>query len=214
MVSYSKKEDFLNTLTHYVGLGILSLILIPLIYSFIKSGQTYKALTFTVYYLSQGLMFLASSLYHGAKDLGKRKALRVLDHCAIPICIGGTYTPIVLLGLEGRLSKVILGLVWVLALLAVIMDLYYSTRAKPLWAERLSIGTYLLMGWLSLFMVKPIVSQLGWGLFFFMLGGGLAYSLGVVFYRVKKIPYNHAIWHVFIIVANFSMLAGIIKYLA
>lgn len=214
MKVYSKTEDRLNTLSHLGGLVALSFLLVPIIYRSVTEGDKLKTLAFTMYYIGVGMMFLSSTMYHGAKNPKIRQVFRLIDHCAIPLSIAGTYTPIVLLGLKGNLAKVIFLLVWILALTSIIIHFVYFGKVKPKAIERLSIGIYLAMGWISLVLIKPIIDQLSFGFFNYILLGGLLYTVGVFFYRYDKIPYNHAIWHGFILVATFAIFAGIYIYLA
>lgn len=214
MAGYTKKEDRINTLTHLVGLILFCILVIPVIISAIRSGDGLKTFSFIVYFLCVGSMFLTSTLYHGEKDPERRKIFRLLDHCAISLCIAGTYTPIILLGLEGAYPRLILAIVWALALLGIGIQLFYHGKERPNYIRNISLGIYLLMGWISLLMIKPIVEQLSWDFIKYILFGGIAYTIGVVFYKNKNIPYNHAIWHIFIIVGTFVMYIGIYRYLA
>lgn len=214
MVKYSKTEDSFNSLSHLGGFLILSILILPLINTYMQLGDTRRLVSFIIYYLCVGAMFLSSGLYHGTSNPRLRRVFRLIDHCAIPLCIAGTYTPIIIVGMEGSFSRLILGLVWILALVGIGIDVYYFNKDMPSRMEKIRIGSYLLMGWISLLMLKPMLETLSWDFVKYIVLGGIFYTLGIIFYKNRKIPFNHGIWHIFILVATFSMYYGIYKYLA
>lgn len=210
---YTIKEEIMNAITH--GLGVLLTIgfTIPILVRAARAGNSLKIIAFSVYMVCLTAMFLSSTLYHGITNLKAKKHLRLIDHCAIFICIAGTYTPILLLGLSGLLSSVMLGIVWAIAILGIIIKIVSFKKSDLKGAEKFSIFLYLAMGWMSLIIAGSIVKQLGWSFFLYICLGGILYSVGVYFYKNKNIKFNHAIWHLFILAASASMYIGIAYYL-
>ena len=121
-----------------------------------------------------------------------------LDHCSIYLLIAGTYTPILTIVIPGTISRLILLTVWIMAAVGIVFKIFFIGRFK-----KISIGFYLAMGWLSVLLINKIFQNLGFSGISLILAGGVAYSAGVVFYINKRIPFNHALWHCFVIVGAF-----------
>ncbi len=193
--SYSVKEEIANTITHAVGmvLGIVGLVLL-----LIKATNHHAdALTITsmsIYGGSIIVLFLASTLYHAIPYQRAKRALKTFDHCAIYLLIAGSYTPFLLVSLRTPLAIGLMIVIWAIALVGIIMKLVFVYRFK-----KLSLVTYLMMGWLSLIVIYQLAMNLAWEGLTLLAVGGLIYSLGVIFYVAKRIPYNHAIWHGFVL---------------
>ncbi len=143
------------------------------------------------------MLYVASTLYHAAQDPLVKSRLKVFDHCAIYLLIAGTYTPFTLIGLRGPLGWWLFGTIWALALFGVIFKLFYTGRFKLL-----STLVYIAMGWLVILAAKPVMQALDSWTFGWLIGGGVAYTLGTVFYHRPKLAYSHAIWHVFVIAGS------------
>jgi hemolysin III len=196
---YSQKEDIANSLSH--GLGVIAGI-VGLILMLTKApGQLtlYQLTGVFIYGVSIIALFLASTLYHSSKTTLWRRRYKIADHCAIYTLIAGTYTPMVLISLKSPQATTVLIAIWALALGGIIFKTLFIGRFKAF-----SILLYLVMGWLCVTVIGDInkhMSDLGLGL---LLTGGLLYSLGVVFYVNKRIPFNHAIWHLFVLGGAFS----------
>lgn len=213
IVQYTKKEEVLNTITHALGMVLSIISLVYLIYKSIMEGSMVKVVGFSVYGICLTTMFLSSTLYHGIPNKGVKKYLRLLDHCAIFLCIAGTYTPIALLVYQDKMSFIMLTLIWVLAVFGIGLKIYSFAKDKFAKTEKASLILYVLMGWISLFFIKDMILNIGLNFFIYILIGGIMYSVGVYFYKNKKIKYNHAIWHLFILAGAMSMNIGIIKFL-
>jgi len=140
------------------------------------------------------LLFLASTLYHSATNEAKKTVLHRLDHCAIYLLIAGSYTPFLMITLHSSLSNILLIVVWLLAISGIVFKLYFIDQFP-----RTSLITYLLMGWLSIFAIYQIYQAAPIQLLILLVAGGVSYSVGTIFYAIKKIPYNHAIWHLFVL---------------
>ncbi|MCL1095118.1 PAQR family membrane homeostasis protein TrhA [Shewanella kaireitica] len=196
--SYSVKEELANSLSH--GLGVVAGV-VGLIMCILKG---YEHLSFVqmagviVYCASIILLFLCSTLYHSATDIVLKHKLKVADHCAIYLLIAGTYTPLMLISLNSETgnenANLVLIAIWSLAVGGILFKTLFINRFKVF-----SLLLYLAMGWLCVTVMKELIagmSPLGFNL---LIIGGLFYSLGVIFYVAKRIPYNHAIWHLFVL---------------
>ncbi|HLR17191.1 MAG TPA: hemolysin III family protein [Alcanivoracaceae bacterium] len=191
---YSRREESINSLTHGIG-AVLSIIgtfllLIPAI----QQQDIWKMVSFSVFGVSLALLYTASTLYHGARKPETRVFFKLLDHCAIFILIAGTYTPFLLVNLRGTIGWLFFSIVWGLAITGVLIKLIYRHRLK---AVRLVI--YLTMGWLILFASNELLSNIDQLGFTLLLAGGIIYTAGVFFYLADFVPYNHAIWHLFVV---------------
>lgn len=208
---YSKREEIINSITHGAGVlfGVIAL-LVMLIVS-VRSGDTAKIAAFSVYGVCITLMYLSSTLYHSVSKERLKSILRVLDHSSIFLFIAGTYTPVLVLALNGYSKWFYLAAIWTVALGGVIFKI--MTHGKFDKYKAVSLAIYIGMGWLAILPIKMIIQSTSWGFFGFILGGGLLYSLGTIFYAIKKIPYNHGIWHLFVLAASVLHFAGIIIYL-
>ncbi|WP_026971737.1 PAQR family membrane homeostasis protein TrhA [Aliagarivorans marinus] len=191
---YSLGEEIANSVTH--GLGIAAAI-VALVLMLVKgipvlSGAGIAAIS--VYGATLILMFIASTLYHAIYHIPTKAVLKRVDHCAIYLLIAGSYTPFLSISLEGGLSSLMLVFIWALALVGVIFKILFVHRFK-----RLSLLTYLGMGWASVLMVPQLYKALPAGGFSLLVLGGVCYSIGALFYAAKGRAYSHAIWHVFVL---------------
>jgi len=192
---YSLAEEIANSISHGIGLvfGIVGLVLL-LVQATETNANTVAIASYSLYGGSMILLFLASTLYHAIPNARAKRWLKLFDHCAIYLLIAGTYTPFLLVGLNSPLAKGLMIVIWSLALAGILFKLTIAHRFKML-----SLVTYLLMGWLSLVVIYQMVIKLAPGSVTLLALGGLVYSLGVIFYVCKRIPYNHAIWHGFVL---------------
>ncbi|MBJ2148686.1 hemolysin III family protein [Vibrio sp. IB15] len=192
---YSDIEERANAITHGLGvvLGVVGLILL-LIRAFDHQADTLTIASMAVYGSSIILLFLASTLYHSITTEKTKRLLKTLDHCAIYLLIAGSYTPFLLVSLRTPLAMGLMAVIWGIALAGIIMKIAFVYRFK-----RLSLVTYLAMGWLSLIVVYQLAMNIEMGGLVLLALGGVIYSLGVIFYVAKRIPYNHAIWHLFVL---------------
>ncbi|WP_213865203.1 PAQR family membrane homeostasis protein TrhA [Vibrio crassostreae] len=192
---YSDIEGRANAITHGLGvvLGVIGLILL-LIRAFDYQADMLTVASMTIYGSSIILLFLASTLYHSITTEKTKRLLKTLDHCAIYLLIAGSYTPFLLVGLRTPLAMGLMAVIWGIALVGIIMKIAFVYRFK-----RLSLFIYLAMGWLSLIVVYQLAMNIDIGGLVLLAVGGVIYSLGVIFYVAKRIPYNHAIWHLFVL---------------
>jgi len=194
-VEYSAKEEFANTLTHALGmvLSIIGLVLL-LLKSTENNADPLTITSMSIYGSSMIVLFLASTLYHAIPYKRAKRALKTFDHCAIYLLIAGSYTPFLLVSLRTPLAIGLMVVIWSIALFGIIMKLAFVYRFK-----KLSLVTYLTMGWLSLIVIYQLAMNLSVEGLTLLAAGGVIYSLGVIFYVAKRIPYNHAIWHGFVL---------------
>ncbi|HNY30332.1 MAG TPA: hemolysin III family protein [Fibrobacteria bacterium] len=194
-IAFTDLEDRANSLTHAVGAGFFLAGLALLAVLSARSGDPWKIVSVCVYGATLVLLFSASALYHSVRSPRLRKAFRVLDHVSIHLLIAGTYTPFALVTLRGPWGWSIFGVIWSLALAGVVKDLFLTGRFKGL-----STVLFLLMGWLIVVAIVPLVRHLPSSGLALLLIGGLAYSVGAVFYLLdKKLPFGHAVWHLFVL---------------
>lgn len=190
---YSRREEFWNTLTHAIGalLGVAGLLVLL---SNNSHKSPYSTISILVYATSLILLFTASSVYHAVRTEKWKRIMRKADHISIYLLIAGTYTPVSLISLIDHSGWTIFCTVWIIAAVGGLLKLFYTGKY-----EWFSLLLYLLMGWLIIFDIGTLIDvQSTIGLV--LLGtGGACYTIGTVFYAIKKIPYNHAIWHLFVL---------------
>ncbi len=204
---YSPQEERANRLSHGLGLLLGGLGLVLLLHKGWDQGPR-VLLSYGVYGASLVLLYLASTLYHSVSSVAARRWSKLFDHCAIYLLIAGTYTPFLLVALDTPLAQGLMVVIWGLALAGVVFKLIFINRFK-----KVSLFTYLMLGWLSLVVIYQLYLHLdGTGLLLLGLGG-LIYSLGVIFYVAKRIPYNHAIWHLFVLGGSLCHFMAIYGYI-
>jgi len=188
----SRFEENLNAQTHALGalLGIVALILL-IIYDTHKTA--YSLFGVIVYGISIIILFTASTLYHSVKSERKKHYFRIIDHISIYLLIAGTYTPVLLISLNESLGWTLFYVVWGIAAVGIILKLFFTGRY-----EVFSTLLYLVMGWLIIFDFSNLSNIFGEGILF-LFAGGMAYTVGIVFYAIHRIPYNHVIWHLFVL---------------
>lgn len=208
---YTKKEEIANGITHGLGVlfGIVALVVL-LIFS-IRKKDTISIVAFSIYGFCLIFMYLSSTLYHSIRNEKAKRILRVFDHSSIYLFIAGTYTPIALLSMEGRLRIGIMVAIWTIAILGVIFKIFTAGKFDKY--KAISLIMYIAMGWIALFTIKPIVRMTSLHFMLWILGGGLTYTLGTIFYSNKKIPFNHAIWHMFVLGGTVLHFVGILLFL-
>lgn len=213
IIKYSKSEEALNIATHILGFILSLIFFLPVVLEAYRGKDTIGFLAWLIYFIAIAIMFLSSSLYHSMKNPLARTVFRAIDHGVIYLTIAGSYTPIILIGLRSTFAIVIFVLIWILALSGIVMNIIAFTTGKEDKINRAAMIIYMAMGWISLLLIYQIYKYIGMSYIIFLLLGGLFYTIGAVFYSIKKIPYNHAIWHIFILVAAFVMFYGNYKFL-
>ncbi|MEH6681626.1 MAG: hemolysin III family protein [Sediminicola sp.] len=192
------KEEKLNALSHAVGV-LLGLVGTTVLF-FANSHKTaYATVGLAIYGLSLILLFTASTFYHLSYDPKLKHRFRILDHISIFYLIAGTYTPVTLITLWEGNGLAIFSVVWGIALVGTFLKLFFTGKY-----EIVSLLLYLIMGWLIVFDLENLVGGTSFlGLSYLMLGGAF-YTIGILFYALKYIPYNHFIWHLFVLAGAIS----------
>ena len=191
---YTGGEEIFNAVSHGVGalLSVAALVLMIIFSCLPFSGV--KLAASIVYGLTLILLFTASTLYHALIPPKAKAVFRVLDHATIFLLIAGTYTPVTLVTFGDALGFTLFGVVWLAAIVGVVLNALSIERFKIF-----SMICYIAMGWVILFAIKPLVAALPLGALLLLVAGGLAYTLGLIFYRLKHVRYMHSIWHLFVL---------------
>lgn len=204
---YSRGEEIANSITHGIGtlLSIGGLVVLAVFASL--KGNVWHIVSCSIYGATLIFQYLASTLYHSVSKARPKLILRMFDHIAIVLLIAGTYTPFTLVSIHGPWGWSIFGVIWGLAVLGIVLEI------TPLKRFRIAmVLLYILMGWVVLVAIRPIFLSLEHTGFALLLTGGLAYTLGVVFYVWKKLPYHHAIWHLFVLCGSLLHFFAVLFY--
>ncbi len=206
---YSLGEEIANAVTHGIGavLSVAGLILLVVL-AYQRGAVAWQIASFSVYGASLVLLHLSSTLYHSLRPPKAKLVFRVLDHGSIYLLIAGTYTPFLVVGMPGTLAWFLLGTIWALAITGIVLSAVFIGRFP-----KLSTTAYILMGWLVVAAGKQLMASIPRGGFVLLFAGGIVYMLGIIFYAWKKLPYNHAIWHLFVLGGSISHYLAILLYL-
>ncbi len=194
--TYSPTEEKLNIYSHLSG-AILSVI--ALVFLLFKASNSRYLVVYLIYGVCIITTFIASTLYHSETNATRRAKLKIFDHCAIYLMIAGSYVPFLALGIGTKLAYWILAGVWTLALSGSILKLFYAGRFQVL-----STISYVLLGWIVVVAIKPLTEALSTQALFWLALGGAFYTLGAILYQIKRIPFNHAIFHFFVLLGAYS----------
>lgn len=193
MSEQTKFEEQLNAYSHAIGaaLGIAGLVLLIVLS---KNKTEWSLFSVIVYGISIIVLFTASTLYHAVKGEKRKHYFRIVDHISIYLLIAGTYTPVLLITLEQSLGWTLFWIVWGIAAFGVVLKLFFTGRF-----EIFSTLLYLVMGWLIIFDFRYLSEAIGSNGILLFFAGGLFYTVGILFYAIHRIPYNHVIWHLFVL---------------
>jgi len=204
---YEPKEEKFNVISHAIGL-VLSVIALVLLVVFASlEGNSKHIISFSIYGASLIVLYSASTFYHYSQNPKLRKKLNIFDHAAIYVLIAGTYTPFAMLVLKGWVGWTILGVSWGLALIGIILKLFFTGRY-----DKISTFAYVLMGWLIIFAIKPLIDNFPIQGLIWLLAGGVFYTIGAILYSIKKLKFNHAIFHVFVLLGSFCHFIAVFFY--
>lgn len=193
------KGERLNSITHLMGAALALVGMVLLVVHAVQLGDVLKIVAFSVYGMTLFLLYLLSTLYHSFRGRAK-EILQKCDHAAIYLLIAGTYTPFLLVSLNGAWGWTLFAVIWTLAIAGITLDMLLKPRN-----EYLAIAIYIIMGWLCLVAVKPLLEALSPSGFLWLLAGGIFYTGGVVFYVFDhRKTYYHAIWHLFVMAGSTS----------
>jgi len=200
-------EEIANSITHGMG-AFLSLAALVLLIVFASLyGGARHIVSCTIFGFALVLLYTASTLYHSFRKPRVKFIFKIIDHSCIYILIAGTYTPFMLVAVRGVLGWTIFGIVWGMTVLGILFKSFFIHRFKIL-----STLAYIAMGWIAIFAIKPIFQSLSEGAVFWLIVGGLAYTLGTIFYAWKKLPFNHAIWHFFVLAGSVCHFFAVLFY--
>ena len=204
---YTAGEEIANSLTHGVGALLAIAGLSALVTLAVLRGDVWHVVSCSIYGGSMVVLYTASTLYHGVTSPRAKNVLQVFDHAAIFLLIAGTYTPFTLVTLRGPWGWSVFGVVWGLAAAGIFLEIVFSGR----WPA-LSLVLYIAMGWVAVVAVRPLLAALPPGGLVLLLLGGLSYTGGIGFYACKKLPYGHAIWHLFVLAGTVLHFFAILFY--
>ena len=204
---YSPIEERINIVSHAIGFILSIVALVLLVRHASHHGNVLHIVSFSVFGASLIILYAASTVYHSAKQPELRSRLRVMDHASIYVLIAGTYTPFTLVTLNGSTGWVIFAVSWGLALSGIILKLFFTGKYKLI-----STLMYVLMGWIIVFAIKPLINNLSSDGLFWLVTGGMAYTIGAILYSIKKIKFNHAIFHVFVLLGSFCHFVSVFFY--
>lgn len=204
---YSQTEEKINIVSHGIGLVLSCVAFVLLATHANLHGDILHTISFSVFGASLIMLYAASTIYHSAKKPELRKRLKIIDHASIYVLVAGTYTPFTLITLNGTLGWVIFGTSWGLAITGIILKLFFTGKYNLI-----STSMYVFIGWVIVFAIKPLIDNLSSEGFFWLLAGGISYTVGAVLYSIKKIKFNHAIFHMFVLTGSFCHFISVYFY--
>lgn len=207
MNEYSNREEKVNIISHAIGFMLSIIALILLLIHATAFGGVWHIVSVSIFGGSLIVLYAASTLYHSAKQQELRNRLKIFDHSAIYVLIAGTYTPFTLITLDSTIGWVIFGISWGMALIGIILKLFFTGKYKLI-----STLMYILMGWMIVFAIKPLIDSLPLDGLHWLIAGGVSYTIGAVLYSIKKIKFNHAIFHIFVLIGSFCHFYSVFFY--
>ncbi len=200
-------EELANSLTHGAGLVASIIAMVTLIIIANGEQDATKIIVGAIYGSSLILCYLASTLYHSIQQPTLKHYLKIFDHAAIYLLIAGSYTPFTLYVIKGDWGFWMLTAIWSLAILGVVFKLFFVHRFKIF-----STLIYLTMGWMALLAIQPLFENLPFEGLFLLVAGGLCYSVGVIFFLWEKLPFSHAVWHLFVLGGSVCHFFAVLLY--
>jgi hemolysin III len=204
---YSPLEERINIISHSIGLMLSIFALVVLVRHASVHGNVWHIVSFAIFGASLISLYAASTLYHSARNPELRRRLRIIDHSTIYILIAGTYTPYALITLSGPTGWILFACSWGMALTGIILKLFHTGKYNLI-----STLMYVFMGWIIVFAIKPLINNLSSEGLFWLVTGGMAYTTGAILYSIKKIKFNHAIFHLFVLIGSFSHFISVYFY--
>ncbi|HHJ34826.1 MAG TPA: hemolysin III family protein [Gammaproteobacteria bacterium] len=204
---YSLLEERINISSHVIGLLLSIVALVFLVIRATASGELVNIISFTVFGMSLIALYAASTIYHSAPVSERRNRLRIVDHAAIYVLIAGSYTPFTLITLEGLTGWLLFGIAWGMALTGIILKIFFTGRY-----DLISTLMYVFMGWIIIFAINPLMENLSPDGLSWLVAGGVAYTVGAILYGIDKMKFNHAIFHVFVLLGSFCHFMAVYFY--
>jgi hemolysin III len=211
--TYKLSEEIAHSIIHGIGI-VLAITALAVLTSYASVfGTARHIVSCSIYGATLIILYSASTLYHSIQHRHVKKILRIFDHSAIFLLIAGSYTPFLLISMGGALGWSFFGIIWGLAALGITLQLHLIEKHKVL-----VVLLYIAMGWSVITVIKPLVAAIPTIGLIFLIVGGLAYTLGTIFYAWNRLPYNHAIWHGFVLAGSifhfFSIFYSVIPSVA
>ena len=204
---YSPIEEKINIISHGIGL-ILSIVALVLLVTHANlHGDVWHVVSFSIFGASLIILYAASTFYHSAKKPRLRKRMKIIDHASIYVLIAGSYTPFTLVTLNSTIGWVIFGTSWGLALTGIILKLFFTGKYNLI-----STIMYILMGWIIILAIKPLMNNLPLEGLLLLFAGGISYTIGAIIYSIRKIKFNHAIFHIFVLMGSFCHFISVFYY--
>ncbi len=187
-------EEIFNSITHGIGALLSIAALVLLIVFAATKGNAWHVVSFTIFGTTLVLLYTSSTLYHSFTKIKVKNLFARFDHAAIFLLIAGTYTPFLLTTIRGTQGWILFGIIWGLAIAGIVIRSIYLTRFR-----KIMVVIYVLMGWMFVFAGSSIIKSLPVSSIIFLFVGGISYTVGVIFYVWRKLPYGHGIWHLFVL---------------
>ncbi len=205
--AYSPAEERMNIWSHGIGFLLAIPATFLLILKAATHGDAWQIVSVSIYGASMMTLYLASTLYHSAKDPARRHKLNVFDHASIYLLIAGTYTPFLLVTLRGPWGWSLFGVIWAAAIGGIVFKLFYTGRF-----DVVSTIAYVVMGSIVLVAIKPLVASLSLPGLYWLLAGGISYIVGAVLYLQRKLPFHHAVFHLFVLGGSVCHYIAVYSY--
>lgn len=206
--SYTRAEEVANSITHGIGAGLSIAGLSLLVVLASMHGDVWRVVSFSIYGATLVILYLASTIYHGLPASKAKNVFQIIDHVSIYLLIAGTYTPLMLVNLKGGWGWSIFGVIWGLALLGITIKAIFLNRFK-----KLSVIIYVTMGWICIIALKEMLIKISLPGLIWLGAGGILYTSGIAVYVWERLPYNHAIWHLFVIAGSICHYFTILLYI-
>ncbi|NOU98959.1 PAQR family membrane homeostasis protein TrhA [Paenibacillus planticolens] len=206
-MEYSIQEEKANAISHGIGVLLSVAALVLLVIQACLHGDAWHIVSFSVFGAALVTLYTCSTLLHSVTHPRLKDVFEILDHSAIYLLIAGTYTPYLLVTLRGPLGWTFFGVIWGLALIGIVLKLFFVKRFIII-----STLCYILMGWLIVLAFKPLYANLPYGGIVWLVAGGLLYTFGSIFYVWRRIPFHHAIWHIFVLAGSACHFISIFGY--
>lgn len=204
---YTKNEEIMNAVTHGIGAGLSIAGLVVLVVFASMQSDAWKIVASAIYGASMIVLYTASTLYHSFSKTKVASKLNMFDHISIYYLIAGSYTPFMLVNLRGGWGWSIFGVVWACAIAGTVLKIIYGNQLR-----KVSTIIYLAMGWMIIIAIYPFVKNVETGGIILVVLGGLSYTVGVIFYKWKSLPFNHAIWHLFVLAGTVLQFFAVLFY--
>jgi hemolysin III len=204
---YSPAEEKTNIISHALGLVLSMVALVLMVIRASQNGNMLQLVSVSIFGASLIALYAASTFYHSAREASLRTRLRIIDHATIYVLIAGTYTPLTLIALGGPVGWVIFSVAWAMAFTGISLKVFFTGKF-----DLVSTMMYIFMGWIIVFAIKPLMDNMSSEGLFWLFAGGVAYTTGAIIYSIRKIPFNHAIFHLFVLLGSFCHFVSVYFY--